>query len=122
VAHNLLRNTDTLSEIHLLERPGQKEPLRDLHLLLGVVALQLNDHEAVEKDLVDLADVIGAEHEHGLAEIQRDPGEILVLEVAVLRRVGEMHEEVLDLLALGRGTDLVQLVEHEHHRHRLGGH
>ena len=47
VLNDLLANADLLIEIYILERRRQKEILRDRHLLLGIIALQLNHSHAI---------------------------------------------------------------------------
>ena len=47
VLNDLLADADLLIEIDILERRWQKEILRDCHLLLGIITLQLNHSHAI---------------------------------------------------------------------------
>ena len=119
VLNDLLADPDLLVQIHLLERAGQKEVLRDRHLLLRIVALQFNNRHAVKENLVDLIEIVATEDKHHLAQINRNTGQVLILEVLILYRISQVDQQVLYLLALRGRANLVQLVKHENHAHAL---
>ena len=77
----------------------------------------MDNKEAIQKNPINLVDVVRAKDKHRLAEIERNTGEILVLKVSILCRIRQMYQEILDLLTLRGVTDLVQLIEHQNHRH-----
>ena len=87
--------------------------LRDAHLLVGGVALQLDDLQAVAQRRREALQVVGGAHEEHLREVEGHL-EVVVREGAVLLRV-----EHLEQSCLGRSSppcaELVDLVE-EHHR------
>jgi hypothetical protein len=67
MSDDLLADAHTLQQIDLLQCLREQELLGNLELLLGLVALKLDNHEAVEQDTVNLVDIVRTEHEHGLA-------------------------------------------------------
>ena len=119
VLNNLLGNIHPLCETHVFQSRWKEVLLRNLQLVLLLVALQMNHHHTVQQHLINLRDVVAREDEHGPTQVQRNPREILVLKVAVLYGIRHVYEQILDLLALRRGGNLVQLVKHQNHRHTL---
>ena len=120
VGQHLLGHGHPLGQAHLLERRRQQVLFRNRHLLLQVVALELNHHETVQQHPVNLGNVIRRKHKHDLGQVNRHTRQVLVLEPLVRRRVRQVNQHVLDLLALGRRADLVHLVKEEDRRHGLG--
>ena len=119
VLKHLTAHSHLLRQVHLLESRRQQILLRNLHLVLRLVATQRHDNHAVKEDTIHTSQVIATEHKHGTAHIQRDARQILILEQHVLNRIREMNKEILDLLTLLRCADLVQLIKHQDHRHGL---
>ena len=119
VLEHLRGDTDLLHEIHLLECSGNNVLLGDCELLLAGIALQLDNHHTIKEYPINLVDVVATEHEHDLLQINRNTGQVLILKVPILYGVRKVDQHVLNLLALRRSTDLVQLVKHEDHGHGL---
>ena len=93
---------------------------RNRRLLFQIVALEFNDRHTIQKNAVNLGQIIRTENEHHLAQIDGDARQIFVLKVAVLNRIGQVNHEVHHLLSLGRLRDLVHFIEHQHGAHRFG--
>ena len=84
----------------------------DLDLLVLGVARQLDHLHAIAQRPRDRVQHVRGADEHHLAEVERH-AEIVVAEGAVLLRIQHL-EQSRGRIAVEPGTELVQLVEHEH--------
>ena len=69
---NLIGNLHFIHKIHLSERRGKQIMFRNGRLLFQIVALEFNDGHAIQKDAVNLGQIVCAEDEHHLAQIDGD--------------------------------------------------
>ena len=107
-----IRNDDiAFTETNLCANLGDQILLRDLRLVLLVVASRVDPVHSVQKDWIDLALIVVAEDEETLAQVKVDLGKVSVVELRILTRVGKMCEDTNDLFALRRLADLVKFVE-----------
>lgn len=117
---NLLAEANLLEEVDFTERLGHEVLLRNNELLLEVEAGNLDVVHTVAQNGVDAFVVVVAEDEQATAQIEVDAGKVLVLEAVILAAVRKMDEQIVDLLALRRLADLVELIEVDDGVHALG--
>lgn len=119
VRDQILADPHAFLQIHLAQSSRKQVLLSNHLLLLGTISLQLYDHHTVQQDSVQLVDIIRREHEHHFAQVDRNAGQVLVLKLAVLYGIRQMHKQVLYFLALRRRGNLVQLIKEQHCAHRF---
>jgi hypothetical protein len=72
---------DGVGEVDFTERPRLKELFGDFHFLLRTISLQINNGESVQENLINFVNIVSAENEEWLTEIQRNSSQILIFEI-----------------------------------------
>lgn len=120
VCNDFLTEAKFLIEIDFTKRRGDEIRLRNHDLLFQTESLDLDVVHAVAQNRVDLLMIVVAEDEQTTAQIKIDAGKVLVLEAVVLAAVRQVNEQIIDLFALGRLGDLIELIEVDDGIHALG--
>ena len=69
---NLIGNLHFIHEIDLPKRRGKQIMFRNGRLLFQIIALEFNDGHAIQKDAVNLGQIVCTKDEHHLAQINGD--------------------------------------------------
>ena len=111
VCNDILAEANLLEEIDLTQCSLDQIALRNDELLLDIEPADLDVVHTIAQNGIDALMIVVTEDEQTATEIEINAREILVLKAIILRTIRQMNQQIVDLLALGCLTDLVELIE-----------